>query len=225
MTIDKAYNKLKKIEKIKFKYITTDEDIINKGKAGQFLEKYLGISPGNNLNDFEDGELKTTKCQIKYNNILNLEEELLEEDNIFSIETLAITQISSNNIDKYLKSDFENSYLFNKILNFLIVPIIKKIDNKNLPFGEWYIPMIKKINYISHSEIYKKLKEDYCFIIEKISSNKFLKTYNGPNDYLQIRSKDSKPYKPVYSDFLKKDLSNKCYAFYFKKKFINEILK
>lgn len=38
-------------------------DIIKaKGKTGQLLEKALGLSNSSNNLDFEDGELKTNKC-------------------------------------------------------------------------------------------------------------------------------------------------------------------
>ncbi|HCW05528.1 MAG TPA: DNA mismatch repair protein MutH, partial [Clostridium sp.] len=54
-------------------------DIIkNKGKSGQLLEILLGLKNTNSTLDFEDGELKTNKC----------------DKNGKPLETMFITQIS-----------------------------------------------------------------------------------------------------------------------------------
>lgn len=52
--------------------------IINKGKSGQLLEIILGLNLSNTNLDFEDGELKTNKCDVTGN----------------PLETMFITRIS-----------------------------------------------------------------------------------------------------------------------------------
>jgi DNA mismatch repair protein MutH len=60
-------------------------------------------------------------------------------------------------------------------------------------------------------------------LVENInnSNDKFIHTANGK--YIQIRSKDSKPYHPIYSSVFKRNISNKNHAFYFKKEFMEYV--
>lgn len=53
------------------------------------------------------------------------------------------------------------------------------------------------------------------------SPDGFIHTSSGK--HIQIRSKDSKPYHPIYSDIYKRNISDKNYDFYFKKQFVIDI--
>ena len=217
MRIEEAYKKLRDgIVGKKFNEIFSSDDLIrNKGKVGQLVEKFLGISPGNRNLDFVDGELKTFKCKAKCKvNFIEVDGTEEEESCISPKETLAITQISTNNIADYLSLDFEETGLYKKIQRILFVPV-----NKEAREEEWYIPSVKLV--ATTQEYRKKIKEDFEYIISEIKRMDKIKTITGPNKYLQIRSKDSQPYKPIF--FNGKQLSNKNYAFYFKKEFIQEI--
>ena len=82
---------------------------INKGKTGQLLELTIGLNLSNTIRDFEDGELKTNKCDIDGK----------------PLETMFITQISSI-IDELLsKRTFKQTKLYYKIKRLLYVPICK----------------------------------------------------------------------------------------------------
>ena len=75
----------------------------NKGRSGQLLEIALGLSNSNVNRDFEDGELKTNKCDMTGK----------------PLETIAITQISSHIDDLIAKVPFEETWLYEKISNML----------------------------------------------------------------------------------------------------------
>lgn len=216
MKILDAKLKIEQILNIKYKDIERNFDSTNKGDAGQILERYLGISPGSSTLDFEDGELKTFKCQI-----IN--------DEILPMETMAITTISKNNIDLYLNSRYEDTPLCKKMNSVLIVPIVKSFNRIKLEPEEWFIPFVFLLNKNSEKTIYNNFKSDFENIIEQIKENNIFHTYNGNNDYLQIRSKDSKDkngnYHSVISPITNTYYSNKNYAFYLKKTFLLEILK
>ncbi|MBR3256492.1 DNA mismatch repair protein MutH, partial [Candidatus Saccharibacteria bacterium] len=66
MKLQEACEKLNKLAGIKFKDLFSSADmeeiIINKGKTGQLLELALGMKLSSADLDFEDGELKTNKC-------------------------------------------------------------------------------------------------------------------------------------------------------------------
>ena len=186
-------------------------DIIkNKGKSGQLLEILLGLKNTNSTLDFEDGELKTNKC----------------DKNGKPLETMFITQISGL-IDELLsEKNFYESRLFKKVKNLLYVPISK--DGQP---SDWFILSVIHVNLDDKkfAELRNHLEKDYYEICRKLkehietSKDGFIHTSNG--DFIQIRSKDSKPYFPIYSEIYKKYVSNKNHAFYFKKDFMKYILK
>lgn len=185
------------------------EDIIkNKGKSGQLLEILLGLRNTNTTLDFEDGELKTNKC-----------------DNTGKpLETMFITQISGL-IDELLEEkDFYKSKLYKKVKNLLYVPISK--DGQP---SEWFLLAATHINLEDNrfTNLRKQLEKDYYSICKQLkehintSSDGFIHTSNG--EFIQIRSKDSKPYFPIYSQTYNKYVSNKNHAFYFKREFMKYI--
>lgn len=84
-------------------------DVINKGKVGQLLDIFLGLQNGNNLLDFEDGDLKTNKAKI----------------NGLPKETMFITQVSSQIDDLLNGIKFEDSRLFKKISRLIYLSVVK----------------------------------------------------------------------------------------------------
>lgn len=215
MKLETAFSLLKKIKNKNIKELietsnTTIKEIkINKGGAGQLLLQYLNLPLDSKLQDFEDGELKTNKT----------------DKNGKSKETIFITQISKI-IDELVDEEpkiFIKSNLFKKINNLLFIGICKD----NTDFNKWFFTNCYHINSIKDSEIYSQLETDYYSICSQLvksiknSKDKFIHTANGK--FIQVRSKDSKPYHPIYSKIFKKNISNKNHAFYFKKEFMEYV--
>ena len=215
MKLETAFSLLKKIKNKNIKELietsnTTIKEIkINKGGAGQLLLQYLNLPLDSKLQDFEDGELKTNKT----------------DKNGKSKETIFITQISKI-IDELVDEEpkiFIKSNLFKKINNLLFIGICKD----NADFNKWFFTNCYHINSIKDSEIYSQLETDYYSICSQLvksiknSKDKFIHTANGK--FIQVRSKDSKPYHPIYSKIFKKNISNKNHAFYFKKEFMEYV--
>jgi len=213
--LETAFSLLKKIKNKNIKELietsnTTIKEIkINKGGAGQLLLQYLNLPLDSKLQDFEDGELKTNKT----------------DKNGKSKETIFITQISQI-IDELVDEEpkiFIKSNLFKKINNLLFIGICKD----NTDFNKWFFTNCYHINSIKDSEIYSQLETDYYSICSQLvksiknSKDKFIHTANGK--FIQVRSKDSKPYHPIYSKIFKKNISNKNHAFYFKKEFMEYV--
>ncbi len=212
MKLKEAYKQLNKLSYIKFKDLFSSEEmetiIVNKGKTGQLLELALGMNLSNTNLDFEDGELKTNKCDKKGN----------------PKETVFITQISSI-IDELIQiKPFEETHLYEKIKNILYVPVCKEGKPK-----DWMFLSSISVN-LSNKKfalLKKALCQDYHLICQELkeyienSQDGYIHTSNGI--YMQIRSKDSKPYHPIYSDIYGRYVSNKNHAFYFRKEFVREI--
>ncbi len=214
MKLAEAKEKLNKISNIPFKELFSSEDmemiIKNKGKTGQLLELALGMQLSSKNTDFEDGELKTNKC----------------DRNGKPLETVFITQIMSVIDDLINEKPFEETHLYEKIDNILYVPVCKEGSP-----AEWmFLPSIHidltKPAFLSLRETWK---DDYYSICRQLkeyietSEDGFIHTSNGK--HMQVRSKDSKPYHPIYSEVYNRAVSNKNHAFYFKKEFVYDIQK
>lgn len=212
LTVKSAKKKILKNCNIPLKELVSEDTDFeefnkNKGKAGQLLELAIGKSLDNSHKDFKDGELKTYKAKKDKS----------------AKETIAITQISSNNIDDILKEKpFKKSFLYNKIENTLFVPTLKEGAPEN-----WEFLDAIQVNLKKEKNLRRELKKDYEKICKETKQNiengDSLHTVSGK--YIQIRSKDTKPYHKVHSEEYDRDVSNKNYAFYFKKDFIDEITK
>ena len=182
--------------------------IINKGKAGQALEIVLGLQNTPNPLDFEDGELKTNKCDAHGN----------------PKETVFISQILSVIDDMFRQKPFEETHLFHKISNILYVPVCKDGNPRDWMFLE---PIHIDLSEPRFAELKRIWRDDYYSICQQLkrhvetSPDGFIHTSNGR--HIQIRSKDSQPYHPIYSTVYGRFVSNKNHAFYFQKQFVYDI--
>lgn len=184
---------------------------INKGNTGQFLERLLGLPNGCRLTDFENGELKTNKSN----------------NNGKPLETMFITQISQD-FDVLFFYDFDelNNRVFQKISNLLYLPVCKSDDNPE----NWYFLPAYHISLSDNQDLREQLIQDFIQIKNEIqrnltNPNSYIHTTSGR--YIQIRSKDYKgangEYHPIHSHQLGRNVSNKNYAFYFKKQFMQDV--
>ncbi len=184
--------------------------IRNKGKSGQILQNIIGLQNTSSMLDFEDGELKTNKV----------------DQSAKPMETMFITQILEIIDDLLNGQDFYESRVYNKIKNLLYVPICK--EPKSRP-EKWFLHPPIPVDFSSeqYQHILVQLKNDYYLICGKLNDHiingydGFIHTSNG--EYMQIRTKDSKPYSPIFSKKYARAVSNKNHAFYFKKEFMKEI--
>lgn len=211
MKLEEAIPKIEKIIGKKFKDLYTIDELrdikIAKGNTGKLLEKIIGLPAGNTLRDFENGELKTNKCDETGN----------------PLETMFISQIS-NRFDELLNEnlEFKDSWIYKKIQRLLYVPVVKTDNDPD----NWYFLKTVFVDITKDEHLYQQLKLDFETIKNKIRTDvnikdKFIHTSSG--EYIQIRTKDAKPYNPIFSDKLNREVSNKNFAFYFKKDFMKKI--
>ena len=172
----------------------------NKGERGQAVEKLLGLENGNDLTDVSDGDLKTTTLG----------------------QTIFITQLS-HCLPEIIEQNvtFDESKVGRKIKNCFYVVY----DKEKALMGKYLV------STESHPEHYEKLAEDYNYICRQIIEiyyrKKTLKTINGPNNLLQIRTKASKNAKTKkYTPLLYKNhqLKDKYMAFYLRSSFSKHLV-
>ena len=72
-----------------------------------------------------------------------------------------------------------------------------------------------------------KVEDDYYSICEQLnqqlSESDTATLHTASGEFIQIRTKDSKPYHPIYSSIYGREISDKNRAFYFKKEFMKYI--
>lgn len=216
MRLEEANRRFKDLSGKRFKELFSPSDmqkiIINKGKTGQLLELSLGMHLSSTNLDFEDGELKTNKCDASGN----------------PRETVFITQISSV-IDELIEQrPFEETHLYEKISNILYVPVCKDGSPENWMFLPSIHIDLRMPEFFGLREIWR---EDYYSICKQLrdhiehSPDGFIHTSNGI--HIQVRSKDARDssgnYHPIYSNVYGRYVSNKNHAFYFQKQFVYDI--
>ncbi len=216
MKLAEAHEKLIKLSGIPFGELFSPADmnmiIINKGKTGQLLELALGMHLSSSNLDFEDGELKTNKCD-SYGN---------------PRETVFITQISSIIDELINEKTFEETHLYEKISNILYVPVCKDGDPRKWMF----LPSINiDLSTSKFAALRDIWRDDYYSICRQLknhietSADGYVHTSNGK--HIQVRSKDARDssgnYHPIYSNTYGRYVSDKNHAFYFQKQFVYDV--
>lgn len=172
------------------------------------MELTIGLNLSNTTLDFEDGELKTNKCDRTGK----------------PLETMFITQTASI-IDELLsKRRFQDTKLYKKFQHLLYVPISK---DGNPADWMYLAPIQVDLSLPKYYVLAQQLEADYYYICDQLnqqlsaSVRSTLHTASG--EFIQIRTKDSKPYHPIYSSIYGREISDKNRAFYFKKEFMKYI--
>ena len=182
----------------------------NKGNVGQLLLRYLGLPLDSARRDFEDGELKTNKA----------------DRNGMPVETMFITQISEvfDGLVSVPSVSWERSSLHEKISNLVFLPVVKDAEF----VADWYFVRVIHVKSGPGTALFEVLKKEYESICRglvehiEVGRDGMLHTTNGPAGYIQVRTKDSKPYHPIYSRRHGRYISDKNFSFYFMKKFMED---
>ncbi len=209
MKIDEALERIQAFLMLRFREFIPNADMEeireNKGKAGQLMEKAIGLPQSSQLLDFEDGDLKTYKSKPDGD----------------PLETIAIHQFGDDIDDLIRKQPFKSSSIHKKTSRMIIIPICKVPKDP----GNWYIAHAAMIDARDGTRWFMEFESSYNQVLDELhkhicKSGKF-HTSNGV--YLQLRTKDSKPYRQLYSRVLSKTLCDKRVAIYFRKRFMKEV--
>lgn len=212
LRLQEGYDQLGKYVQRPLREILNDEQIEmlkgpDKGASGKIIEKLIGLNNSTATLDFEDGELKANKCTSTGH----------------PQETIAITQFSNPDI-LFNPVPFEDSVVCKKVSNVLFAFVCKegKVE-------DWFLHTVRHLDFTSpqYAAIYAQLREDYYSICREADSyiaadvRNTLHTLNGK--YLQVRTKDSKPYHAMHSEKYGRQVSDKGRAFFLQRKFLEDI--
>ena len=214
MKLIEAQTRIEKLAYVPFKEYLLPNQIqdammkINKGKTGQLLELTIGLELSNTTLDFEDGELKTNKCNRAGK----------------PLETMFITQIASIIDELLAKRKFQETKLYKKFQRLLYVPISKDGN----PEDWMYLPTIQiDLSLQKYQVLAQQLESDYYDICgqinQQLSESNRSTFHTASGKFIQICTMDSKPYHPIFSNIYKREISDKNRAFYFKKEFMKYI--
>tara|TARA_B100000614_G_scaffold139624_1_gene124100 strand:+ start:209 stop:793 length:585 start_codon:yes stop_codon:yes gene_type:complete len=183
MKLAEAHTKLNQVDKTKAPMPGK-----NKGDRGQWVESQIGLDLSSNLNDFEDGELKTFK----------------------SGQTIAVTMVNHCLKEIVESAPYKDSNVGKKLYNVLFVKFAKSGEFvKSVVFNpqthqDLYNKLEEDYNYICD-----RIRESY-------ETGQILHTTNGKNKLLQIRTKGNKTklggYIPL--EYNGRILKDKPMAFY-----------
>lgn len=140
----------------------------------------------------------------------------LVSENHIPFEVIALSQFKHDFDEHIYESNLYNTELYNNIENSVIIFIKKtgRIENYEI---------LNSIHLSENCDELYELKKDYYNICEEIKKNlstgRKLSSVKG--GYLVCKPKDSKPYKPIYSDIFSREVSDKNYGWYFRKKWLS----
>ena len=143
---------------------------INKGWAGQVIEKHLGLSINSSQNP-NAGSWELKLIPLQYNSKGNLKLK----------ETMAVTMINADNV---MQTDFENSHLLAKLRRMIVAARIweSKQEERSILYRVTTFDL-------DDSEVYSQVKADYDLVRETIRTRGFSSLTGKMGVYIQPRTK------------------------------------
>lgn len=92
-----------------------------------------------------------------------------------------------------------------------------------------FLPCVEvDLSLPKYAPLYEQLKNDYYHICdlmnEQLQKSPTATLHTVSGEFIQIRTKDSKPYHSIYSQTYNREISDKNRAFYYKKEFMKYIV-
>ena len=142
---------------------------LNKGWAGDTLERYLGLEKNNN--QAPNG---------RYFELKQISLKKLKNGEIVPKETMQITMINPN---ERLKSGFLESHAYKKLKSLLLCAILY-----SSPGGETKLCRVDTLDVDKH-EVFDQLKKDYELIAKSLNNKGFKSLKSEMGYYIQPRTK------------------------------------
>lgn len=144
---------------------------LNKGWAGQVIEKYLGFS-NNSLQAPNAGSWELKLISLKY----------LKSGKLTVKETMQVTQFNPDNVRQ---TGFENSHLLAKLRHVVIGARIWESvqEEKSIFYG------MTTFDLLDDLEVYNQIKDDYNLVRETIRTRGFSALKSEMGKYIQPRTK------------------------------------
>ena len=189
-------------------------DARNKGSVGQDVERAVGLALSSRTLDFADGEMKAFRVN-KRGRLSG---------------TIALSQIGSSQIDTLLKKPaLWNTRFGKKALKILLV-LYKKIKEDEVEICD---VILFDANDPLFAAMRDGMEQDFFDIVDMVKNDITVsqngKMHTASGKYMQIRTKDTRDkktgnYHPIYSNQLGRYVSDKNFAFYIRRSFLDDIM-
>ncbi len=180
--------------------------LADKGGAGRAVEAVLGIDPGHRLLDFDDGELKTYRADRDGN----------------PRETVCIHQLGDDFDDLLRGARFARTRLYRKIRNVVLVGV----DKEDQDPADWRVVLVHHLRLPPEGYWTFHLERSFVDVREELRRRMERREVftTVSSDYLQLRVKDGRPYRPLFSRHLGRHVSNKQVGWYFTRRLLRELI-
>ena len=210
MDIDDAWRATESLTRRPFREFIPARDMNlmrrNKGRAGQLLERSIGLAHSTALTDFAVGDLKSYKC-----------------DRVgVPRETMAIHSVGDE-IDLLVsRQPFAESSLHLKTQRLIVLGVCKDAADP----GDWFIACRRIVDARPGTEWNQRFERSYGKILDVFHAHlaRDGRFHTSSGTFIQLRTKDAKPYKMLYSTIRRSTVSDKNVAFYFQKLFMEQLL-
>lgn len=182
---------------------TLDGLSVDKGGGGRAIERLLGVTSGNAALDFADGELKTFRA----------------DPDGYPVETIALNGMSD--LDPLLAAPpYAASPIHPKLRRAMFVGVWRGGSDP----AAWRVVTAFRLDARPGTEWYRRLEASYEQVVrglrERLLGGLEFATVSG--ELLQLRVRDSRPYTPIHSVRLGRQVSDKRVGFYLRKRMIRE---
>ncbi len=181
--------------------------VADKGGSGSALERLVGVPASTRRLDLEDGELKSFRCDRDGD----------------PLESVAVCQIGAR-VDEWLElPPFERTPVHAKLARVLLFGVCKESPT---PAG-WCVVLALEMDARPGRYWFAELERSYRDVMARwmraLSAEEPFRTITS--DALQLRVRDSRPYTPVVSARLGREISNKNIGFYLTRAFVRRLVQ
>ena len=189
-------------------------DAKNKGAVGQDVERAVGLALSPKTLDFADGEMKAFR--VNKNGRLS--------------GTIALSQIGSSQIDTLLNSPDLWETRFGKKASKILLVLYQKVSRDEVQIRN---VLLFDSSDPRFADIRNSMEQDFSDIAWMVGNDITVSTdgkmHTASGKYMQIRTKDSKDkktgsYHPIYSKLFGRYVSDKNFAFYLRRSFLDDIV-
>ena len=176
--------------------VTISANSVDKGENGRWLQQLLDVSHGPGARDLSDGELKTVKTKVIRGS------EGWERVH----ETIAIGLVPKR------LEDVRSQEVIDRVLGKLSNTVI--LERLEFPDGSQRWGALYRFDGRQHYALMHTFAKDFNRLCDHLteSAEAYGSIHTAHATYLEVRTKDSKPYTPTY--YKGEEVSDKRRAFY-----------
>lgn len=179
----------------------------SKGGSGIAIERLLGVPSGSERLDLADGELKSFRCDRDGD----------------PLESVAVCQIGARIDDWLALPRFDDTPVFEKLARVVLFGVCKESATP----ADWCVVLAIDLDARPGRYWFAELEESYRRVMaawmRDLAAGAPFRTVT--DTALQLRVRDSRPYTPVWSERLGREVADKNIGFYLTRAFVRRLVQ